>query len=255
MSSIKIKNFDSVLNRLKKTLPATNIIETIHTLNTPSKNYPLIKIVIGKGNLRRILISAGIHGDEPGGVETILKFFEKNYHHKYADTCEFTILPCINPYGYEYGTRENYQKKDLNRLFKCEKPPKEVEFAQSMFDSKFELTLELHEDDESHGYYLYQKERNQKYEELGLHILQSIKKIIPINNNNEIDGSKAKRGIINNNQDLVKMDWWPMALYGFIKGAEISLTLEAPSQYKISTRVEAHLTAITTALDNLITIK
>ena len=164
-------------------------------------------------------------------------------------------MPCINPYGYEYGTRENYQKKDLNRLFKCEKPPKEVKFAQSIFDSKFELTLELHEDDESHGYYLYQKERNQKYEELGLNILQSIKAIIPINKNNEIDGSKAKRGIINNNQDLVKMDWWPMALYGFIKGAEISLTLEAPSQYNISTRVEAHLTAITTALDNLITIK
>jgi len=255
LPSIKIKNFDSVLIRLKKTLPATNIIETTHTLNTPNKNYPLIKFVIGKGNLRRVLISAGIHGDEPAGVETILKFFENNYHHKYADTCEFTILPCINPYGYEYGTRENYQKKDLNRLFKCEKPPKEVKFAQSIFDSKFELTLELHEDDESHGYYLYQKERNQKYEELGLNILQSIKAIIPINKNNEIDGSKAKRGIINNNQDLVKMDWWPMALYGFIKGAEISLTLEAPSQYNISTRVEAHLTAITTALDNLITIK
>ena len=255
MSSKKIKNFDSVLLRLKKALSSTNIIQTIHTLDTPGKNYPLIKIVVGKGNLRRILISAGIHGDEPGGVETILKFFEKNYHHKYADTCEFTILPCINPYGYEYETRENYQKKDLNRFFKCEKPPKEVEFVQSIFDSKFELTLELHEDDESHGYYLYQKERSQKYERLGLNILQSIKDIIPINKNNEIDGSKAKRGIINNNQDLVKMDWWPMALYGFIKGAEISLTLEAPSQYNISTRVEAHLTAITTALDNLITIK
>jgi len=248
-------NFDAILLRLKKIFPTSNIIETVHTLGTPKKNYPLLKIVIGKGNLRRVLISAGIHGDEPGGVETILKFFEKNYHLKYADTCEFTILPCINPYGYEYGTRENYQKQDLNRLFKCEKPPEEVEFAQSILDSKFELTLELHEDDESHGYYLYQKERNQKYEKLGLNILQSIKEIIPINKNNEIDGSKAKQGIINNNQDLANMDWWPMALYGFTKGAEICLTLEAPSQYKVSTRIDAHLTAIKTALDNLITIR
>jgi len=255
LSSKKIKDFDSVLFRLKKILSTKNIIETVRTLDTPNKNYPLIKIVVGKGNLRRILISAGIHGDEPGGVETILKFFEKNYHHKYADTYEFTILPCINPHGYEYGTRENHQKQDLNRLFKSEKPPEEVEFAQSILNSKFELTLELHEDNESHGYYLYQKERNQKYEKLGLNILQSIKEIIPINLNNEIDGSKAKRGIINNNQDLANMDWWPMALYGFIKGAEISLTLEAPSQFKISRRVEAHLTAITTALDNLIIIK
>ena len=248
-SSKKLNNFDSILLRLKKIFPKQDCIETVHTLHIPYKNYPLVKIVCGRGNFRRALISAGIHGDEPGGVETILKFLENNFYCKYADTWEITFLPCINPYGYEHGTRENHQKKDLNRLFKIDKPPLEVSFAQSILDSKFDLTLELHEDDESRGYYLYQKQSNPKNQQLGIEILKSVKEIMPINTDNEIDGSTSHQGIINNDLDLTKMDWWPMALYGFSRGAQISLTLEAASRYKLSSRVKAHLLAITTALD------
>tara|TARA_Y100001960_G_C14641991_1_gene811361 strand:- start:208 stop:969 length:762 start_codon:yes stop_codon:yes gene_type:complete len=246
--SKKLNNFDSILNRLKKIFPKSSCIETVHTLQTPYKIYPLIKIVIGNGNFRRALISAGIHGDEPGGIETILSFLENKFYINYMNTWEITLLPCINPYGYEFGTRENHQKKDLNRLFKIENPPLEVFFAQSLLDSQFDLTLELHEDDESSGYYLYQKETNPKYQNLGIEILNSIQEIMPINKDKEIDGSTAHQGIINNDMDLSKMDWWPMALYGLSKGAQVSLTLEAATQYKLSARVKAHLLAITTAL-------
>ena len=248
-SSKKLNNFDLILNRLKKIFPKQNCIETVHTLRTPNNFYPLIKIVVGKGNFRRALISAGIHGDEPGGIETILNFLENKCYDLYKDTWEFTFLPCINPYGYEFGTRENHQRKDLNRLFKIEKPPLEVSFAQSILDSKFDLTLELHEDDESNGYYLYQKETNSKYQQLGIEIINAIQEIIPINTDNEIDGSTAHQGVINNDLDLSNMDWWPMALYGISRGAQISLTLEAPTQYELSSRVKAHLLGIKTALE------
>ena len=40
-----------------------------------------------------------------------------------------------------------------------------------------------------------------------------------------------------------------MALYGISRGAQISLTLEAATQYKYLSRVKAHLIAIQTALD------
>ena len=245
----KLKSFDSILNRLKKIFPQNNCIETVHTLRTNYKAYPLIKIVTGHGNFRRALISAGIHGDEPAGIEAILKFLENKSYDIYKNTWEITFLPCINPYGYEFGTRENHQRKDLNRLFKIEKPPLEVLFAQSILNSKFDLTLELHEDNESSGYYLYQKERNPNNQHLGVEILKSIEKIMPINTDNEIDGSTAHQGIINNDLDLSKMDWWPMALYGISRGAQISLTLEAATQYELSSRVEAHLLGIKTALE------
>ena len=107
----------------------------------------------------------------------------------------------------------------------------------------------MHEDDESRGYYLYQKQSNPKNQQLGIEILNSIEKIMPINTDNEIDGSTAHQGIINNDLDLPNMDWWPMALYGISRGVQISLTLEAASRYNLKSRVEAHLVAITTALD------
>jgi murein peptide amidase A len=241
----KINNFESIIHRLKKTHPDS--IET-HPTNQNS-TYPLIKIVLGKGNPRRVLISAGIHGDEPGSVESLLTFLENNDYSPYMSHWEITLLPCINPYGYEYGIRENHEGKDLNRLFKEDDPPTEVYFVRSIFNTPFELTIELHEDNESIGYYLYQKGVDAKDDELGYEILAAIKNIMPINLDNEIDGHSANRGIVGKDIDFSTMDWWPMALYGLSKGVTRSLTLETASHFDMKTRVNSHLTAIKTAIN------
>jgi murein peptide amidase A len=104
--------------------------ETVFSINlplkTPDKEYSLVKFVLEEGNRRKALISAGIHGDEPSGVETIWAFLENKRFENFSDDWELTFLPCINPYGYEYGTRENQYGKDLNWLFKNTNPPIEV---------------------------------------------------------------------------------------------------------------------------------
>jgi hypothetical protein len=121
----KINSFEAIVHRLKKTLP--DYIETYHKNQTST--YPLIKIVLGKRNLRRVLISAGFHGDEPGIVEPLLSFLQNEHYLPYINNWETTLLPCINPHGYEFETCENYQGKDLNRLFKVDEPPIEVIFC------------------------------------------------------------------------------------------------------------------------------
>ncbi len=244
----KINSFDSIIKRLESIFPEQSCIETLYEYHTSDGDYPLLKIILGKGNSRRALISAGIHGDEPGGVETILNFLKNKAYKPFIDEWEFTFLPCINPYGYEFEVRENHEGKDLNRLFKVDDPPIEIVFAKSVFDRAFDLALELHEDVDSHGYYLYQKGINAKYDGYGLEILNSVKKIMPINLDNEIDGSVAHQGVIGKDIDIASMDWWPMALYGAAKDTRISLTLEAASKFNIETRVNAHLNAIKTAL-------
>ena len=242
----KINSFDSIINRLENIFPNQSCIETLYKYQTFAGDYPLLKIVLGKGNQRRALISAGIHGDEPGGVEAILNFLANEA--PFINEWEITFLPCINPYGYEFGIRENHEGKDLNRLFKEADPPIEVVFAKSVFARAFELTLELHEDDGSHGYYLYQKGINAKYDGFGLEILNSVKNIMPTNLDDEIDGSAAYQGVIGKDMDISSMDWWPMALYGVSQGTQISLTLEAAGCFNIETRINAHLTAIKTVL-------
>ena len=241
----KINSFESIIHRLEKTHPDS--IETHHTHQAPT--YPLIKIVLGRGNPRRVLISAGIHGDEPGGIECLLSFLQDEHYLPYINHWEITLLPCINPHGYEFGTRENHQGKDLNRLFKVDEPPTEVSFAKSILDIPPELTIELHEDNESTGYYLYQKGIDTKDDELGFKILNAAKIIMPINLDDEIDGSSADHGIIGKAIDISIMDWWPMALYGLSKGVKRCLTLETASHFDMATRVNAHLTAIKTALN------
>ena len=248
MSRIKkVHSFNSVINRLKNISIYPGSIETIKTYQTSAGLYPLIKIVLGKGNSLRALISAGIHGDEPGGIESIINFLKNSNYLDYINEWEITLLPCINPYGYEFGTRTNHQGKDLNRLFKLKNPPEEVVFAQSILETDFKLIIDLHEDNESHGYYLYQTGLSKTYEKIGLEILNSLEGIMPINLETEIAGSQADQGIIGKELEILSMDWWPMALYGLSKGTQICLTLETSSLFDMETRVHAHLTAIKTA--------
>ncbi len=216
-------------------------------LKTSKKTYSLIKIVLGQGNRFKALISAGIHGDEPSGVETIYSLLENKYD--FFDNWELTLLPCLNPYGYEHEKRENHDGKDLNRLFKHVSPPFEVEFAQSVFEKNYDLSIELHEDNMSSGYYLYQQGINPEDDQLGRKVLNAVKCYMPINTEEEIDGCSARRGIIVQNSDLNSMDWWPMALYSISKGTRICLTLETASRFPMKTRVKAHSVAINTALD------
>jgi len=248
MSRIKkVHSFNSVINRLKNISIYPGSIETIKTYQTSAGLYPLIKIVLGKGNSLRALISAGIHGDEPGGIESIINFLKNSNYLDYINEWEITLLPCINPYGYEFGTRTNHQGKDLNRLFKLKNPPEEVVFAQSILETDFKLIIDLHEDNESHGYYLYQTGLSKTFEKIGLEILNSLEGIMPINLETEIAGSQADQGIIGKELEILSMDWWPMALYGLSKGTQMCLTLETSSLFDMETRVHAHLTAIKTA--------
>ena len=53
---------------------------------------------------REILMTGGVHGDEPAGVEAVLSFLEGPVE-DYLD--EFTVVPCVNPSGLELGRRAN----------------------------------------------------------------------------------------------------------------------------------------------------
>ena len=248
MSDIKkIHSFNSLINRLNNITTYPESIEIITTYQTSAGNYPLIKIALGKGKPLRALITAGIHGDEPGGIESIFYYLRNKEYLDYINEWEITLLPCINPYGYEFDTRTNHQGKDLNRLFMLKNPPLEVIFAQSILNTGFNLIIDLHEDNGSQGYYLYQNGLDKKYEKIGLQIINSLDGIMPINLESEIAGSEAYQGVIGKNLEISSMDWWPMALYGLSKGTKMCLTLETSSLFDMKIRIRAHLTAIKTA--------
>jgi hypothetical protein len=88
----------------------------------------------------------------------------------------------------------------------------------------YELTIELHEDFISPGYYLYQSGTHPEDDHIGHEILLNVKNIMPINLNDEIDGRSAQVGIIIPDYDYRSMDWWAMALYSLSRGIRRCLT-------------------------------
>jgi protein MpaA len=249
MSIKPIRSYQDVLTKIKSSLDGVGRWERLGEVSNSATSHSIEKIVLNAGRNKRVLISAGIHGDEPAGVETIYSFLKKKEYQKYFDEWEITLVPCINPFGYEANTRENNSGIDLNRQFKSTSPPKEVALAQKLFDTPFDLTIELHEDIDSSGYYLFHS-RSSAYPPLSVsEILKKVQTVMPTNMDSEIDEIKAKGGVIERVGIDDTMDWWPMAFYSLSKGTRYCLTLETGTMFSMETRVSAHLIAIETAFE------
>jgi murein peptide amidase A len=217
----------------------------LHEITGADRTYELMQVVLGSGAPRRVLLSAGIHGDELAGVEALCEWLESHAYMKFLYRWDITMLPCLNPWGYEHGTRENGDGRDLNREFNSSRPPQEVLFVQSVLQQRFDLSLELHGDEDSAGYYLY--ETVQPGADTGHRVLEQIRTVMPVNLDTTIDAKSADGGVIARPLEPGTHSWWPMARYGFAQGIPCSLTLEA-GQSPLQRQVQAHLQAIEAAL-------
>jgi murein peptide amidase A len=244
-----IRKYSDIQARLAESLQGDVRLGLLGSVEDRSSSHPIQKIVLGRGNGQRVLISAGIHGDEPAGVEAVCSFLERKEYLALSKQWEITLLPCINPFGYERRTRSNHEGVDLNRQFKSPSPPREVALVQSLFDCPFDLTMELHEDEDSSGYYLFHSATSGLKTDLASRVLHAVQKVMPINRDSEIDGYPAQEGIIARVSEPEAMDWWPMALYALSQGAGLCLTLETATRWPLKNRVDAHLQAIGTALE------
>jgi predicted deacylase len=217
----------------------------LHEITAAGRTYEVMRVVLGSGAPRRVLLSAGIHGDELAGVEALCEWLDTRAYARFLQRWDITMLPCINPWGYEYGTRENGEGHDLNREFNSSHPPQEVLFVQSVLQQRFDLSLELHADEDSTGYYLY--ETVQPGADIGHRVLRRIHTIMPVNLDATIDGKSADGGVIARPPKPGNHTWWPMAVYGFARGIPCSLTLEA-GRSTLRVQAQAHLQAIEAAL-------
>jgi len=194
---------------------------------------------------KRIYISAGIHGDEPAGPLAIRQLLQENQwlaHHSLA------ILPCLNPTGFPFNMRENSEGTDLNRQYlqpKAEETLAHIRWLQSQPD--FDLCLVLHEDWESHGFYLYELNPDDR-PSLASAMINAVGEVCPIDPSEMIEGRAAQGGIIRPSLDPRMRPLWPESFYLLTHKTRLSYTLEAPSDYPLSARVCALVAAVRAAL-------
>jgi hypothetical protein len=194
----------------------------------------------------RIYISAGIHGDEPAGPLTALRLLQEN---KWPDNVDVWLCPCLNPTGFKLNCRENAKGIDLNREYL--KPVAEEVSAHIAWlnrQPKFDLCLLLHEDWESHGFYLYEQNPEKK-PSLAEPMIARVAEVCPIDRSEIIEGRPAKNGIVRPNILPQERPDWPEAFYVITHKTRLSYTIEAPSDFALQTRVNALVAAVSAALE------
>jgi protein MpaA len=185
---------------------------------------------------QRVYISSGIHGDEPAGPLAVLKLIQQN---QWPEHLGVWLIPCLNPAGFLSNSRENEDGVDLNRDYRSLKTALvRAHVAWLNRQPRFDVTLLLHEDWESNGFYLYELNPTLVLS-LAKAIIDQVKTVCPIDTSPLIEDRAAENGIISANPDLMKRLDWPEAFYLIHNKSPVSYTLEAPSDFPMATRVDA----------------
>jgi murein peptide amidase A len=194
----------------------------------------------------RIYISTGIHGDEPAGPLAALRLLQEN---NWPPDAEIFFLPCLNPVGFTLNKRENAEGIDLNRDYRNPQAAEtRAHIAWLERQPKFDLYLCLHEDWESHGFYLYEQNPDSKIS-LAEKMIEAVQKVCPIDLSEIIEDRAAQNGIVRPNISPQERPLWPEALWLITQKSRQGYTLEAPSDFPLQTRVNALVTAVNAAIN------
>lgn len=194
----------------------------------------------------RVYLSTGIHGDEPAGPLAMLRLLREN---QWPAHVEVFLVPCLNPLGFLANRRENPQGIDLNRDYlNSQSDEIRAHIAWLERQAKFDLCLCLHEDWESHGFYVYELNPDNR-PSLAEAMVQRVATVCPIDHSEIIEGRPALNGIIRPNLDPRTRPLWPESFWLLTHKTRLSYTLEAPSDFSLQTRVNALVAAVAAATE------
>ena len=194
----------------------------------------------------RVYLSAGIHGDEPAPPLALLEMIRDGI---FDGRANWFICPLLNPAGFRAGTRENADRLDLNRDYRhlvSAEIRAHVRWLQRQ--PNFDLSLCLHEDWESAGFYLYELNPSGRAVRTD-EIIAAVARVCPIEHASVIDGREAAApGIIRPSTDPLLRDQWPESIYLRAHHTRLSYTMESPSAFPLGIRIAALRTAVETVL-------
>ena len=235
-------------------------VAVLGSVGPPASPLPVLSVRISATDPsrtpRRVAITAGIHGDEPAGVEAVTRLLEapQEWAPRLAPF-DMTIFPCANPTGFARNHRTNGEGIDLNRTFDQPDPPPEAAWIRAQLapdgvHARFDTAIELHEDSDGEGFYLYELAEGPPY--VGEDVVGAVTSLVAIDPRPLIEGFPAERGVIRLDPGALptrSSEGWPQALYSFRAGIATCLTLESPSTIlPIERRAEILLVALDAAL-------
>jgi murein peptide amidase A len=192
-----------------------------------------------------VYISTGIHGDEPAGPLAALHLLQED---RWPDDAAIWLCPCLNPTGFPINRRESAVGLDLNRDYRHLQSPEvraHVDWLQRQ--PRFDVSLCLHEDWESNGFYIYELNPDQR-PSLAEKILEAVAQVCPVDTSPLIENWPAQNGVIRPQFNPEDRPQWPEAIYLITHKTRQSYTLEAPSDFPLPARVAALAAAVRAVL-------
>jgi murein peptide amidase A len=213
--------------------------------------YPIYCVNTKNRGARRVLLSAGIHGDEPAGVYALIEFLHERIH-DYTKDINFSIFPCLNPWGFERDLRFNVNGTDINRCFVRNTSRTATILKKHIaVRSGYSFAITLHEDNTSmkddkfpnpQGFYLYETPLNGQH--LGLALARKLRERgVELCRDREIYGEQNQEGVVINASNDGEFE-------GFLQlHTKDVLAIETPTCWTLERRVQSQIEAICTALE------
>ena len=234
-----MRNYTEMTERLKRLNLPIALLGTVH-------DYPIYQIHLASSidSPKHILITGGMHGDEPAGVEAVLQFLARD-NTALLKNFSFLVIPCINPYGYVHNTRETLDGVDINRAFEAEDIAEVAIVKKALGKTQFSLAIDFHEDYDATGFYLYEGKRDGKY--IGPKLATVAKAIGRIDPEDPgEDAPELAEGVYKVATAWGTQGLTPYLLYFHSEHVIIS---ETPTVWQFEQRVALHLTILDTALN------
>ena len=163
--------------------------------------------------------------------------------HVDADLPQILVIPCINPHGYMHGTRANAGGQDINRSMDETGIPI-VDLLKAALDGpRFDLALDLHEDYDGEGFYLY--ESQDQPARFGPSIIEAVKRIGPVDCQVNEDDIPLSEGVMAINPEWGTVGW---SSYVSIRNASHTIIAETASARPMAERLGIHACVVGEAL-------
>lgn len=209
------------------------------------EGYDLLRLRL-PGTGPTVLLTGGIHGDEPAGPEALMAFV-KNKASRWRDAFSFWVLPCLNPWGYAHDKREQVNGKDLNRGFEDDDLETVALLRQILDGQRFALHHDLHEDWEAKGFYVYEGQKEKRF--IAQQVIERVSRVGPIDPESEAEDEADDRicfGAYEVARSWGQSGFVPYTLHHYTDHGLIS---ETPTAWPLEQRIEAHLEALDTILE------
>ena len=189
---------DALEDRLNRLSQSPRIrAQTVATITYDDALFPLRAFAWGDEASPAVYVLAGVHGDEPGGIEAALRLLESLADGAMPLTSHrLLILPCLNPSGLADSTRANRIGQDINRQFHADQTQESAAVRGFLDPRAAVLLVDLHCDRQAQGFYLFEL-RDERVPPLGAAVLDSLFGLgMPLEESPFFAGCTGSRGLL-----------------------------------------------------------